>query len=63
MSASNSRSNYVPYGSNYYSTLADVAVDNIQTTCQSGYITLPTNFVIAPDNADSKAVIRSDFLP
>ena len=55
------RINYVQYNGNYYSTLADVAVDSSQLLCQTDYITLPDNWVIAPDNADSIAVIAAHY--
>ena len=49
------------YHGKYYSTLADVPVDVNQYWCQDNYITLPGNWVIAPDNSDSRAVIGAHY--
>ena len=56
-----SRSNFVQYNGNYYSTLADVGVDSSSRVCQSNYLTLPDNWVIASNDANSRTVIGAHY--
>jgi hypothetical protein len=48
----------VEYNGHIYSTLAGVSIDG-SYSCQSGYLSLPTGWIISPDNSDSQTVIRS----
>ena len=48
------------YENRIYSTLADVPVDSSDDACQNYYLTLPSDWVIAPDNADSISAIRNN---
>ena len=52
-----SRMNYYLYNGKYYSTLADVNVNNPSTTCQNTYYTLPMDWIFAPGDSDSLQVI------
>ena len=51
--------NAVSYNGRIYSTLSDVPVDGGDQLCQNGYISLPSGYTVAPDNADSIAVIAA----
>ena len=55
------RFNWVLYKGNYWSTLADVPVNNTRMLCQSDFVNLPGGFIIAPDSADAKAVIVANY--
>jgi hypothetical protein len=55
--------NTVTYNGNVYSTLADVTVDSSGFSTQNGYIALPSGWLLAPDNADSRSVIASHYWP
>lgn len=44
----------VNYKGKTYSTLSDVSVSSYQTLCQSGWITMPSGWNLAPDNADTR---------
>ena len=45
------------YNGNYFSTLANLNVNGQYVLCQNGYINLPKNWVLAPDNSDSISAI------
>jgi len=47
------------YNGAYYSTLADVALTLDYKYCQNYYISLPSYWIISPDNADSITVIAA----
>ena len=48
------------YNGYYYSTLADVVPSGLAgATCQSGYKSVPFGWELAPDVAESKAVIAA----
>eukprot|EP01036_Dinobryon_divergens_P035088 gene35088-45417_t len=51
--------NYYIYNGKYYSTLANVNLNNPSNFCQSGYYYyyLPTDWVFAPDDIDSRTAI------
>ena len=57
----NYRNNFVQYGNRIYSTLADVSRTAHDYTCQSDFLTLPSDWVIAPDNQNSESAIRNDY--
>jgi hypothetical protein len=45
------------YNGKYFSTLANLNVNGLNVLCQDGYIKLPKNWVLAPDNSDSLSAI------
>ena len=45
----------VEYNGNVYGTLAGVAVDGTDTTCQEDYLPLPSGCVLAPDTPEVRA--------
>jgi hypothetical protein len=49
----------VIYNGKTYSLLSHAAPDSTSMTCQSAYLPLDAGYVIAPDNADSIAVIAA----
>eukprot|EP01036_Dinobryon_divergens_P033685 gene33685-43536_t len=55
-----SRTNYYSYNGKYYSTLADVSLNNGQSYCQNYYYYLPSNWILAPDDDDSLDVITAN---
>lgn len=50
--------NYYIYNGKYYSTLANVNLNNPPNYCQSGYYYLPTDWIVAPDDIDSRTAIN-----
>eukprot|EP01036_Dinobryon_divergens_P032633 gene32633-42267_t len=56
-----SRANFYFYNGHYYSTLTDVLVNSpTSSTCQRSYYLMPPNWILAPFNRDSLAVITSN---
>ena len=53
------RTNKLSIGSFIYSTLHDVAVDYWGLTCGDTWAVLPSDWVLAPDNAASRSVART----
>ena len=45
------------YNGKYFSTLANLKVNDLNVLCQNGYIKLPKSWVLAPDNSDSISAI------
>ena len=54
------RTNVIQYDNRIYSTLADVSRTSTGGICQNYYLTLPSDWIIAPDNQDSKSAIWND---
>ena len=55
----NAITNVVQYNSYFYATLSNGPINGTVDSCQSGYVTLPYGWVIAPDTAESRTVIGS----
>ena len=53
------RVNTICYNNETYSTLGDVSLTGSSSTCQSGYISLPTNWELAPDTLIARDLIAS----
>lgn len=56
-----SQSNYISYKGIYYSLLSNHLVDGFDSYCQDNCTELPENWAVAPDNADSIAVISAHY--
>ncbi len=52
-----SQSNYISYNGRSYSLLSNLPVDGTTLYCQSNFIELPVNWVVAPDNQDTQFIV------
>jgi hypothetical protein len=53
------RYNYVKYNGYYYSTISDVSIDGTSSTCQKDYLSVPSGWIVAPDDENSQHVIEN----
>ena len=60
VSLQTTRTNTIQYGNRIYSTLTDTPVNGGCCTCQGDWLTLPSDWVIAPATGDSISAIKNN---